>query len=48
MECFYCTLRQHLARYVRETLSLSKLERMHHLVTKWFIAAYNRELSFDF
>jgi len=45
MERFYCTLRQRLARYVRKTLSFSKSERMHHLVTKWFIAAYNRERS---
>lgn len=45
MERFYCTLRQRLGRYVRKTLSFSKSERMHHLVTKWFITEYNWEQS---
>ena len=45
MERFYCTLRQCLARYVRKTLSFSKSDRMHHLVTKWFITEYNQERS---
>lgn len=44
MERFYCTLRQRLGRYVRKTLSFSKSERMHHLVTKLFITAYNRSV----
>lgn len=48
MERFYCTLRQRLARYVRKTLSFSKSDRMHHVVTKWFIACYNTELSLNF
>lgn len=33
MERWNCTLRQKLARYVRKTLSFSKAEYMHHLVT---------------
>jgi IS1 family transposase len=45
MERFYCTLRQRLARYVRKTLSFSKSERMHHLVTRWFIGTYNQQFS---
>lgn len=45
MERFYCTLRQRLARYVRKTLSFSKSERMHHLVTRLFIAVYNQSLT---
>jgi IS1 family transposase len=48
VERFYCTLRQRLARYVRKTLSFSKSDRMHHLVTKWFIANYNQKLSLNF
>lgn len=46
VERWFCTLRQRLARFVRKTLSFSKSERMHHLVTKLFVMAYNRELSF--
>lgn len=45
VERWFCTLRQRLARFVRKTLSFSKSERMHHLVTKLFVMAYNRELS---
>ena len=45
MERFYCTLRQRLARYVRKTLSFSKSERMHHLVTRWFIGVYNESVT---
>jgi len=48
VERFYCALRQRLARYVRKTLSFSKSDRMHHLVTKWFIANYNQKLSLNF
>lgn len=48
VERFYCTLRQRLGRYVRKTLSFSKSERMHHLVTKWFITEYNWERSLSF
>ena len=41
MERWYCTLRQHQARYVRKTLSFSKRDAFHHLVTKWFIVDHN-------
>ena len=46
IERFFCTLRQRLARFVRKTLAFSKSERMHHLVVKLFVMAYNRQLSF--
>ena len=39
------TLRQRLARCVRKTLSFSKSDVNHHLVTKWFIAEYNLAIS---
>ena len=32
-------------RHVRQALSCSKSERMHHLVTKGFTAEYDRERS---
>jgi len=41
MERWYCTLRQHQARYVRKTLSFSKRDMFHHMVTKWFIIDHN-------
>ena len=41
MERWYCTLRQRQARYVRKTLSFSKSEAFHNMVTKWFIVDYN-------
>ena len=41
MERWYCTLRQRLSRYVRKTLSFSKSDAFHHMVTKWFIYDYN-------
>jgi insertion element IS1 protein InsB len=41
MERWYCTLRQHQARYVRKTLSFSKRDTFHHMVTKWFIVDHN-------
>ena len=37
--------RQRLARYVRKTLSFSKSDKFHHLVTKWFIFDYNLSLT---
>ncbi|MEM6431590.1 MAG: IS1 family transposase [Deinococcota bacterium] len=43
MERFNNTLRQRLARYVRRTLSFSKSDYMHHVVTKCFIITYNRQ-----
>jgi insertion element IS1 protein InsB len=41
MERWYCTLRQRVGRYVRKTLSFSKLDAHHHMVTKWFVTEYN-------
>jgi insertion element IS1 protein InsB len=41
MERWYGTLRQHQARYVRKTLSFSKCDAFHHMVTKWFIVDHN-------
>lgn len=43
MERWNNTLRQRLARFVRKTLSFSKSDAMHHVVTKWFVAEYNLE-----
>ena len=40
-ERWYNTLRQRLARFVRKTLSFSKAETHHELVTRWFIIHYN-------
>ena len=45
MERWYNTLRQRLARYVRRTLSFSKSDAFHHMVTKWFIVEYNQAVS---
>jgi insertion element IS1 protein InsB len=39
------TLRQRLARFVRKTLSFSKSDVYHNIVTKWFIAEYNLAIS---
>ena len=41
MERWYCTLRQHQARYVRKTLSFSKKDAFHHMVTKWYVIDHN-------
>ena len=45
MERWYNTFRQRLARFVRKTLSFSKSDAYHHMVTKWFITEYNLGLS---
>lgn len=45
MERWYNTLRQRIARYVRETLSFSKSDKFHQLFTKWFIFEYNVSLT---
>jgi IS1 family transposase len=45
MERWYNTLRQRLARYVRKTLSFSKSDAYHNMVTKWFIVEYNQAVS---
>jgi insertion element IS1 protein InsB len=41
MERWYCTLRQRQARYVRKTLSFSKSDVVHQMVTEWFIIDHN-------
>jgi insertion element IS1 protein InsB len=41
MERWNNTLRQRNARYVRETLSFSKSDFWHQIVTEMFIVAYN-------
>lgn len=45
VERWNCTLRQRVGRYVRKTLSFSKSDMFHHLVTKWFIFEYNLSLT---
>ena len=42
IERFNNTLRQRLARYVRKTLSFSKSNNMHHVITKCFIVDCSR------
>lgn len=37
----FCTLRQRLARFVRKTLSFSKLDKFHQAFTRLFIHHYN-------
>ncbi len=41
MERWYNTLRQRNARYARKTLSFSKSETWHHIVTKLIITNFN-------
>jgi len=41
------TLRQHLGRLVRKTLSFSKLLEMHEICLKLFLHRYNFELLPD-
>lgn len=45
IERWNLTLRQRLGRYVRETLSFSKSDAFHHMVTKGFIIEYNLGVS---
>ena len=40
-ERWYNTLRQWVGRYTRRTLSFSKADRYHELVTRWFILHHN-------
>ena len=44
MERWYNRLRQSNARFVRKTLSFSKSDRMHEIVTRLFIVQYNLSL----
>ena len=48
MERWNCTLRQWLGRFTRKTLSFSKVDYMHHLVTRWFIVEYNLNIQKSF
>jgi insertion element IS1 protein InsB len=41
IERFNCTLRQRIGRYVRKTLSFSKSQIWHELITRLFIVNYN-------
>lgn len=45
MERWNNTLRQRVGRYVRQTLSFSKCDAFHHLITQLFIIQYNLSLS---
>ena len=47
MERWNNTLRQSNARYVRKTLSFSKSDYYHELVTRLFIIRYNLSLSLE-
>jgi IS1 transposase len=47
-ERWYLTVRQRLGRFVRKTLSFSKSERNHELVTRWYIFQYNSEVRVRF
>ncbi len=44
MERWYNRLRQSNARFIRRTLSFSKSDKMHEVVTKLFIFRYNLSL----
>lgn len=44
VERWNCTLHQKVARFVRKTLSFSKADYMHHIVTRWFIVEYNLQV----
>lgn len=44
MERWFNRLRQSNARFVRKTLSFSKSDAMHEIVTKLFIVRYNLSL----
>ncbi|HEX3053170.1 MAG TPA: IS1 family transposase [Aggregatilineaceae bacterium] len=43
IERWFNTLRQHLARFVRKTLSFSKSDRFHEIVFRLFVHHYNQE-----
>ena len=43
-EHWYLTLRQRVSRFVRKTLSFSKSEANHELITRWFIILYNLQV----
>ena len=45
IERFNCTLRQRLARFVRQTLSFSKCDVMHELCLRLFLHHYNLQCA---
>ena len=47
VERWNCTLRQRCSRYVRKALSFSKVDRMHHLATKYFVWHYNLDCTIN-
>ena len=47
IERFNLTVRQRLSRYVRKTLSFSKSDYWHDVVTKLFLIEYNLSLTFS-
>ncbi len=47
IERFNNTIRQRIGRFVRKTLSFSKSDLFHNIVTKLFIHNYNLALSVD-
>lgn len=44
-ERWYNNLRQWVGRYTRRTLSFSKEDEFHDLVTRWFIIEHNRRMA---
>ena len=44
-ERWYNNLRQWVGRYTRRTLSFSKEDEYHELVTRWFIIEHNRRMA---
>jgi len=44
-ERWYNTLRQRIGRFVRKSLSFSKSEANHELVTRWYIVHYNLQIQ---
>ena len=44
-ERWYNNLRQWVGRYTRRTLSFSKEDEYHDLVTRWFIIEHNRRMA---
>jgi len=47
MEHWNCMLRQKLARYVRNTLTFSKAEYMHHVISRWFVVECNLAITYN-
>ena len=47
IERFNNTLRQRLARFVRQTLSFSKTNEMHEICLRLFLQHYNTKMAFS-